>query len=319
MNVAAFEAQRGDDWRALEGLLAEARGRPERVGSERVRELGELYRATAADLAFARRRFGTDPVTGRLEGLVKRARACVYAHQAHRWSVREFVTRGYWRRVMERPAPLLAGLGFLLIPLALGAVWGATDPGAAIGIVPDQFQAATEPADGRSELSADEEAAFSAEVFTNNIRVAILAFALGITLGIGTAALVMYNGLFIGVIVGIATDAGQRTELITLISAHGVLELSCIAVAAAAGLRIGWALVDPGRLKRSRALAIEARNSLEILLGTAAWLVVAGIVEGYVSGSADTAAAVAVGLGLGALYWTLVLVLGGRRPLRAEP
>jgi uncharacterized membrane protein SpoIIM required for sporulation len=90
-----------------------------------------------------------------------------------------------------------------------------------------------------------------------------------------------------------------------------VLELSCIVVAGAAGLRFGWALVEPGRKTRRDALAAEARQSVQIVLGTAPWLVVAGLVEGFLTPSGlGLPVVLAVGFGLGALYWGLVVALG---------
>ena len=95
-----------------------------------------------------------------------------------------------------------------------------------------------------------------------------------------------------------------------------MLELSCIAVAAAAGLRIGWALVEPGTLTRGESLRREARPAMELVLGTMPWLVLAGLVEGFVSGSTG-------GLGGGdrrrrsgsaCVFWGLVAWRG-----RAEP
>jgi uncharacterized membrane protein SpoIIM required for sporulation len=92
-----------------------------------------------------------------------------------------------------------------------------------------------------------------------------------------------------------------------------VLELSCIVVAGAAGLRMGWALVSPGPLKRSAALARQARPAMAVVLGTAPWLVVAGLVEGYVSPAGwGGAGPYVVGLSLGALYWSLIVFKGRR-------
>lgn len=310
MNVDAFEARRGADWQELDRLLATAQ--PRELGVEQTLRLGSLYRATAADLARARRSFPAAPVTARLEALVVRGRAHVYAGAAgtRRGALRAFAARGYWRRVLERPAFLWVALGLLLGPLALGALWGLVDPGAAIGIVPSELQAAADPSGEAGEVGAGERAAFSASVFTNNIQVTFLAFATGIAAGLGTAVVLIYNGVVIGAVVGLAFDAGAGVELLGFVSAHGVLELSCIAVAAAAGLRMGWSLVEPGTLTRTRALTLEARRAVEIVLGTMPWLVLAGLVEGFVSVSTSVTVAAAIGLVLGAIFWTLMIWRG---------
>src|SRR4051794_33203651 len=89
-----FESERGPAWTALDAALRKAGDRPERLGAAGVRELGGLYRAAAADLAFARRRFPRDPLTARLEALVLRGRAAVYARSGRRQSIWRFLAYG---------------------------------------------------------------------------------------------------------------------------------------------------------------------------------------------------------------------------------
>ena len=100
-----------------------------------------------------------------------------------------------------------------------------------------------------------------------------------------------------------------------LVLPHGVLELSCIAVTAAAGLRIGWALIEPGTLTRGQSLRREARPAMEMVLGTMPWLVLAGLVEGFVTGSTGGLdGAIVVGVGLGVVFWGLVAWRGRSEP-----
>jgi len=309
-----FLEEREPGWTGLEALLREAGAKPEHLGPERLRRLGSLYRAAAADLAFARRAYPQDPVTRRLERLVLDARQAVYADAGARRSLRWFLSRGYWQRVRERPWALAAALVMLFGPMALAAVWAIDDPAAAIGVVPAEFQGAADPGGGSRSLSGGEEAALSSEIFTNNIRVTFLAIAGGILGGLGTAAVTIFNGGFIGAIIGLTVENGSSSELLRFILPHGVLELTCIAIAASAGLRIGWALVDPGTLTRGESLRREARPAMELVLGTMPWLVLAGLVEGFVSGDLGLAAATVVGAGLGILYWGLVAWRGGSEP-----
>jgi uncharacterized membrane protein SpoIIM required for sporulation len=309
LKLDRFVEERQPGWTGLEELLRGAGAKPERLGPERLRRLGRLYRAAAADLAFARRAFPHDPVTRRLERLVVDARQAVYADAGARRSLWWFLTTGYWRRVLERPWALVTALVLLLAPLALATVWAIDDPAAAIGVVPSQFQGAAEPGGGGAgTLSAGDQAALSSEIFTNNIRVTFLAIAGGILAGLGTAAVLIFNGGFVGAILGLTIENDSSGELLRLVLPHGVLELTCIAVSAAAGLRIGWALVEPGTLTRGQSLRREARPAMELVLGTMPWLVLAGLVEGFVTGSlgGGLAAAIVVGCGLGMLFWALV-------------
>lgn len=307
-------AERERQWRELDELLTSSRNKPERLGPAGVRRRGVLYRAASADLALARRRFPADPTVGRLEALVTRARAAVYGSPPRREGAIDFMFRRYPQRVRERPVPLAVAAFCLLVPAALGTAWGLDDPAAAIGLVPEELRAAAEPGLGREELGPSEGASFSAQLFTNNIQVSFAAFAAGMAFCIGSVVVLAYNGLLIGALGGIAGERGDAAAFIELIAAHGVLELSLVVVTAAAGLRIGWALVSPGRRRRQDALGAEARRAIDVVLGSIPWFVVAGAVEALVTARLDLAGGVAFGLALGAVFWALVLIRG--RPVR---
>jgi uncharacterized membrane protein SpoIIM required for sporulation len=320
MNLDAFLREREPSWRDLDVLVDRAGRRPERLPPADVLALGALYRAAAADLARARRGFPGDPVLDRLADLVGRARHLVYDVEPRRETLWSFVTTGYWRRVRERPVPLLIAWCLLLTPAVLAFAWALRDPARASGLVPGAYRAVSTPRPHGAHLGLPVavQTALASTIFTHNIQVALFAFAGGIAAGLVTAFVLLQNGLQLGVVGGLAASTGHGSLFAQLVMAHGVLELSCIAVAAAAGLRVGWALVDPGRRRRVDALATEARGSIEIALGTAPWLVVAGIVEGYITPRGlGLGPVLAIGIGLGGLYWSLVLWRG--RPAPSVP
>ena len=312
-NLDEFVAERSPAWTELEQLLATAGSSPERLGADAVRRLGASYRAVAADLALARRRFPTDPLVRRLEQLVQRARVAVYHTAPKTETFRSFVSRGYWQRIRERPGLLVCAAAFLFVPMFLSGYWAWRDPGPAGGLVPSAFQSVTEPRSHGADLheSADTRTGFAASIFTNNIKVSMLAFAGGMLFGLPTLYLLIQNGVLAGVIAGLAIGAGNGRVFFELVLPHGVLELSCIVVSAAAGLRVGLAIIDPGTRERAVALREEARAAIEILLGTAAWLVVAGLVEGFLTPTGQGLTVVlVVGFGLGTLFWVLVFWRG---------
>ena len=312
MDVDRFTRERADGWDELGALVRRAGARPQRLGSESLLRLGRRYRAATADLALARRLYPEHPVTRRLERLVTDARQSVYAGEARRRSLGSFLATGYWRRVRERRTTLLAGLALLFVPMTLAAVWAIDDPAAALGIVPGEFQGAAEPGGGGG-LSTGEEAAFSSAIYTNNIRVTFLVVAGGVLLGLGSAAVTIFNGGFIGALFGLTIEAGTFDDLLRFVLPHGLLELSCIAVSCAAGLRLGWAIVDPGAQTRGASLRREGRAAIEIVLGTMPWLVLAGVIEGFVSpNQPPLAVSAAVGLAAAIPFWALVVWRGGQ-------
>lgn len=293
--------------------MRRARGRPERLGPAGVRRLGALYRAAAADLALARRRYPGDPVVARLEALVTRARPLVYPRSARRGELVRFFSTAYWQRVRERPGMLALAAALLVAPAALATAWALSDPGAAVGVVPSQFRGAADPPLAHG-ISGARESAFTAQLFTHNIAVTFAAFAIGITAGLGTAALLVFNGGLLGAVSGLAFGAGNGTAFVRFVAGHGLLELSCVVVCSAAGMRVGWGWVSPGPRRRGQSLGQEARAAVEIVLGTMPWLVVAALAEAFVRPAGlPLGVVVAIGLGLAGLFWTLVAVRGRTR------
>lgn len=313
MTVDAFGAQRQHDWEELEALLARRGRRDRALSPDDVLRLGSLYRATAADLALVRRRWPGTPAAVYLERLVARARPAVYTGRGRGGRLLDFVRRDYWRSVRERPAMLALAALLLFAPALLAGTWAWRDPERASGLVPSQYLTVTEPNrfDDRTGPSASDDTRLAAEIMTNNIRVTFLAFGGGLLLGVGTGFVLLQNGVLLGALAGLAIGAGNGSPFFELTVPHGLLELSCIVVAAAAGLRIAWAVIAPGYRSRGRALREEAGRAVLMVVGTAAWLVVAGLVEGYFTPARHgLGPALLVGFTLFVVFWSLVFVLG---------
>jgi uncharacterized membrane protein SpoIIM required for sporulation len=127
----------------------------------------------------------------------------------------------------------------------------------------------------------------SSFVMVNNLKVTALAFSVGVLGGIFTCAILFYNGLMLGVIAGAVQLRGPQVALgfWAFVAPHGVIELTAIFIAGGAGLMLGWALVNPGQYTRKTALKLAGREAFTLVLGVAAMLVVAGIIEGFFSPS----------------------------------
>lgn len=320
-SIQQFVDECRPEWDELAELVTRAHGRIDRLPAPDVLRLGTRYRAAAADLALARRRYPREAAVAQLDALVAQSRSLVYANQSRRDSVRDFLTRGFWRRVTERPVFLLIAAALLLLPAVVVGGWAHGDPagGARVAQISPLSSGAgdreDEPRGADRNFSGTESAAFSTQIFTNNIRVAFLAFAGGLTAGLLTVFSLAFNGLILGLVTGLSVQGGGGEVLMRLVVPHGLLELSLIVVAGAAGLRVGWAIVHPGHRTRLESLATEARAAAELALGVAAWLVPCGLVEGFVTPRGlPLGGAWAVGLALAATFWALV-IWRGRPPV----
>ena len=275
MNVDAFLTRRRPSWEELEGLLGAARRQPEKLGPARVLRLGRRYRGAAADLALARRSFPGDPTVGLPRG-ARRSRPPRRLRRAHAARLAPAFHRARLLAAGRRAAAGAADRG--VAPLRPRRSWRGpgrwSDPGAAAGLVPAAYRSVTEPRPHGSndELSSSQRAAFSSEIFTNNIEVTFLAFAGGILLGLGTAVAARHNGVLLGTVGGLAIGAGNGRVFFELVVAHGVLELSCIVVAGAAGCGSagrsstpacarGRRRSGPRRAGRSRSCSARCRGS----------------------------------------------------------
>jgi uncharacterized membrane protein SpoIIM required for sporulation len=315
VNVEAFIRGRQPEWDELDQLARQSRGRPERLGPEGVRRLGALYRGAVADLARGRRAFPSDPSLRSLEQVVGRARATLYGTARSRGSALAYLAGGYWAAVRQRRRPVALAWALMLVSAALATVWSVHDPAAAAGVVPASLSGGGPSPHQAIGLGASQSAVLAVSIFTNNIGVTFLAFAAGIVLGILPGFVVLYNGLILGAVAGIASSGGHAADVIELVAPHGVLELSCIAVCAAAGMRMGWSIVVPGPLTRGAALAAEAPRAVLIVLCTMPFLVVAGLVEGFVTPHhLPLVPALAIGFGLAGPYWLAVARLGRHAP-----
>jgi uncharacterized membrane protein SpoIIM required for sporulation len=318
MQVDQFVKQRSAEWAELESLLARAGGRPSALAPAELRRVGALYRSAAADLALANRAWPDGAGTLRLRGLVVRANQLVYSKAARGETVREYLGRRLWQQVRALRGCLALSALMLFGAVALGALWAAAEPAAAAGLIPGlrvaphfkgNFYGA--PIAARGGLVS--------YIWVNNVEVSVLALAGGFTGGVLTGYFLAYNGATLGVLGALEWRAGGFGDFLSLIVPHGLLELSCITIAGAAGFVIAKALIDPGML--TRAGALEAASPLigTSLLCVVIFLLVAATTEGIITPwDLPTAWALAVGLLLAGGFWGMVL-WRGRGRIRVGP
>jgi uncharacterized membrane protein SpoIIM required for sporulation len=125
---------------------------------------------------------------------------------------------------------------------------------------------------------------WSTAIQTNNITVTFLAFAGGLLLGIGTVYLLIQNGLMLGMVLSLCIRH-RFWNIPIFIAGHGVIELTAIFIAGGAGLLLAKALLVPGELKRRDALVTNGLLGIKLIMGCVPMLLIAGIIEGFVSPS----------------------------------
>ena len=146
-------------------------------------------------------------------------------------------------------------------------------------------------------------------IVTNNVKVAIIAFAGSVTFGLLTVYIIAFNGLMLGGMGALFTNAGFGSDYWATIAPHGIIELTAIQTAGAAGLLIAAGAVYPGRRRRRHLIVANAKRAGTLIIGVASMLIVAGAIEGFVSPQRLSASVrVAVGLFTAVL---MILYFGG--------
>jgi len=289
MRESTFVERRSARWKRLAELVnaVERAGLPN-LGSEGVLELARLYRSATTDLAVARGRGYRPEVIDALNRAVARAHAIVYmGNAANGWQrVRDFFVRTLPAELRRSSAIIGICAALFLVAAAFAYTIVIGDPHSEYSLlpatmVPGSIQKSLH--DTNFAVSAASSPALSAFVITNNIRVAIVEFAGGITGGLVTLYFLIFNGIYLGAIAAAFTSAGFGYDFYATVAPHGAVELPSIIIAAGAGLIIGMSLIAPGRLRRVDALRTAARRAAVLLVGVAALLVWAGIFEGFVS------------------------------------
>jgi uncharacterized membrane protein SpoIIM required for sporulation len=323
MNLDLFLQQRRSSWQRTEELLKKIRTAPQSLSAAEVEEFGRLYRAATSDLALAQRDFPTQQVTVYLNQLVGGAHAALYRGEPLRWQQLKQFYRLHFPQLYRKllPYTIIAFLLFLLPALAVYfAVWMNPD---LIYVVegPEIAPLVDEVEQGKlwTEIAPGVRSAAAGMIMTNNIQVMFLTFAGGMTAGLLTTWVLISNGLHLGAIFGLLQVHALSAGLAEFVVAHGVIELSVIFLAGGCGLYMGDGLIRPGLLSRGAALAERARISVQLILGCVPLLVVAGLIEGFLSpSSAPWWFKLVVGLVTGGLLYGYWLLVGRTPPGRIE-
>jgi uncharacterized membrane protein SpoIIM required for sporulation len=315
-----FAVARQDRWQRLETLIAlcDKKGLAALAPAE-LEEIAFLYRSVTTDLAAAQTRGYSAELVAYLNRITARAYAVVHVGSARAgWSnVATFFASTLPREVRASWRIIAATTALFLVATVVSYWLVAERTNNVYALLPDAQIPAISKSLHDSNFGFDRNYApeVSSLIITNNIKVAMVAFAGGIaTLGIATVWAIFTNGLMLGGTAALFTHKGFGLDFWATIAPHGVIELTSIQIAGAAGLQFAQAILAPGRLRRIDAIRTAGRRAGVLMIGVAGLLVVAGMIEGFVS---PQRISIELRLSIGALTAVLLFSyfgLAGREP-----
>jgi uncharacterized membrane protein SpoIIM required for sporulation len=319
MKAADIITARMPDWLALEqdvSWLRSTRGR--RLDPERLATFARRYRAACSDLALAIGMRFPAGTTEYLQQLVADAHTQLYRIES--FSIVAWLRSlliDVPRRTLTDPCTWIAAAVFVVLFVG-GIVAAQVRPDFAVAVIGDAALADCEAMyaqrPGTGGFTAARTAMTGFYVF-NNAGIGLRCFAGGILFGVGSLLTLAFNGLTLGTVFGHMLASPVADHFGEFVTAHAPFELTAIVLSAAAGLRLGWALVDTRGWSRWESL----RRTAPEALGTAGLATVlffmAAFIEGFVSPSTlpwSAKTAVAVTSGLLMIGYFLAGWLGGR-------
>ncbi|MCS6873206.1 MAG: stage II sporulation protein M [Pyrinomonadaceae bacterium] len=284
-----FVNERMENWEQLERLIEKLEKKPIRfLPRNEIKRLGALYRSATSDLAVARVENQNPKLIKYLNSLVIRAHGKIYRAESQGFSrIKNFFLKDF-------PATFRRHLNYFLFSAFLFTVLATFS--FVLSYVDSNFAEALGLSSVKSYAASghkwwlrinEANPIEATNILTNNIMVTFQAFAYGVFFCLGTIYILALNALIIGGIFGVcySVNSDFGFDLLAFVSAHGFIELSCIFIAGAAGLMIGYSIADPGEYRRIDALKIAGFDATRLILGAAFFLVVAGFIEGFISPS----------------------------------
>lgn len=312
MKQSLFEQRHSAEWKRF-GKRLEQLESGKREESSRAEDFSSAYRSLCQQLALAQDRGYSSHLIDQLQQLAMRGHQQFYRHRSHLGTrMLGFLLAGFPRLVREewRVIALASLLFYGSLLLMGGLVYGFPDlvysvlSAERVTEMESMYTPDATRLGPLSERGASDNWQMFAYYIMNNIGIAFQTFASGLLFCLGSLFFLLLNGLMIGAVAGHLTQIGYVQTFWSFVIGHGAFELTAITFAGAAGLKLGWALLAPGRLPRSEALRQAAARAIQLIAGVILLLLIAAFIEGY--WSSLTRFPASVKYVVGAILWLLV-------------
>ncbi len=313
MTPLEFEETHEAGWTELEALL---RKTPRELNAERFLT---LYRMSCEHLALAQARGFPEHLVARLSRITAAAHQLIYRQSEFGLRrIRVALLLRFPAMVRAQRAYVAAAAALFLVPALVMGLATYLQPDLILSLVDrdtaSQYEHMYDPkaeAIGRRRDAGSDWAMFGFYI-ENNIGIAFQCYVTGVLLGLGSIFFLASNGVTIGAVAGFITARGFGGTFFPFVATHSAFELTAIVLSGAAGMRIGRAVLIPGRMPRLLALQTAARETSFIIFGAAVMLLIAAVLEAFWSSAAWVSPAAKYSCAV--VCWALVILFFLRRP-----
>lgn len=280
MKETRFISQNKEKWLESEALLNEERKDPGK--------LSDLFVQVVDDLSYSRTHYPNRSVRVYLNKMAREYFSIIYSHQReHKKRFQLFWLEELPQVILHCKIPLLVSLITFLLAISIGIFSSVKDPQFANAILGNEYVEMTKENIAKGDPMAVYKKGHQVDMFLgitlNNLMVAFRTYVFGIFFSIGTLAILLSNGIMVGCFQFFFIERGLFLESALTIWLHGTLEISSIVLAGGAGLTLGSGLIFPGTYSRLQAFQISAMRSLKLMLGITPILILAAIIESFLT------------------------------------
>ncbi|NLM57958.1 MAG: stage II sporulation protein M [Clostridium sp.] len=272
-------------WKDLESMLFKLKSKSiYKLDKKSLDEFINMYNAACSHLSYSRTYYGNTATTSYLNRLVASAHSYIYTtKKSNIKNLIRFLTVEFPLIIKANMKAFIISSGLFLVAVLASFVFTLISTDNAVAFVSEEYIQHVLESDVNAPRDSWDPAVYSNFILTNNIKVGILAFAFGVSFGLGTCYILIQNGFLLGALAALYNIKNADFLFWSLILPHGILELFAIFVCGAAGIKMGYSLVNPGQYSRKDSFILRSKTALKMVLGTIPIFIIAGFIEGYIT------------------------------------
>ncbi|HEX2953204.1 MAG TPA: stage II sporulation protein M [Bacillota bacterium] len=253
---------------------------------DEIRSFGPLYRKVSADLAFVRSQSFDPELVEYLNDLTGRGYNRLYITESTGQGLIRFVRETLPLTLKRNRRVIWSAIALIYLGVLGGYLMTVFAPHLTQMLFPRAFGEELLKRFRSNEWFNNpfaQRPIVASYILQNNIRVSIYAFASGIIFCLPTLYVLAMNGLLLGHLAAYFSQYGHAYDFWAAVLPHGIIELTAIGFAGAAGWVLGMAWLFPGNLRRADNLSIKGREAAQLFLVSVFLLLIAGMIEGMFS------------------------------------